>query len=315
MTIANRTTAKLAVKYQQTDNGLPTLGALYALLNEQKSAAFMLMREILPDTLASTSELETIFDGSIWEVVQSENPVSINSLQNFFKIIKHNAAGIRRARTTAGPVLSVSDFCLLKAANSLPESVRDLWEKHWQLSVDDREELAVTMQQLQESFSEYSKSCTLHKRWSSLLIQEATTGGHRELPKAEFAKAAISFQAFHCQKQQEHQTAKLCQLVQQYQVEGSAQLFAAIYDNATVVKVAEEYRNYMSDPESYCSGQEMIHGEIIEMIIENALVGTLEGLPYGAELSVEFGSYIMAEFEYFIRMEERETEIPVSQQV
>ncbi len=304
MPTVNGTTATLAVKYPQTLNGPSTLRTLYALLNEQKSATFILMREILPDTLASTSELEIIFDGSAWEVVQSESLAGSNFLKRFFEIVKHNAAGIRRARTTAGPVFSVTDFFLFKVANCLPDSASVLWENQWALSVDNREELAVTMQLLRESFIEYTKSSTLHKRWALLLMQKATEVKHNEMPETEFFRAASSFHAFHLRKQQECQAAKLRQLVQRYQVEGSAHLFDAIYDDAAVVKVADEYRNYMADPDSYCLGHDVLHTDFIEMIIDNGLEAALEEFAEGAEFPTELGRNILAEFEYFVRMEE-----------
>lgn len=314
MTAENGTTAELVADYQQS------VGALYTRLNEQKATAFRIMQEILPDTLASTADLEATFDGSAWEAVHSVSSDSSNFLQRFFEILKRNAAGIRRARTTAGPVFSLSDFCILKAANSLPESARDLWEQQWQLSVDAREELAMTMRQLQESFTEYSRNSTLHHCWASLLLQEATADNCGDLPEteverccreAELDRAAISFRSFHQLKQKGHQADQLSQLVQRYQAEGSVQLYNVIYDNAAIVEVADEYRCYMADPDSYCSGQAVIHCDFIEMILENALEATVMELPEGAELPAVYGSYIMAEFDYFILQAERETESAV----
>lgn len=286
------------------------------LLFEQKKDALTLMQVILPNTLASTAELSA---SSICEALQTDYSDACSLLKCFFKIVKHNAAGIRRARTTAGPIFSVSDFCLLKAANSLPESARDLWEKQWLLSVDDREKQAVTMQQLRESFNEYCKSSTLHMRWGSLLIQEALTDSCGELTEteeercfhaAEFNRSAVSFRAFYRQnrqeEQQKEQREELSQLLHAFQNNGSLKQYNALAEHAAVARVKAEYYSYMLDAESYCGTQEMLDSDSIEMLLGSALVEAADAWADGAGFPALYGQHIMAEFEYYIATNERE---------
>lgn len=108
---------------------------------------------------------------------------------------------------------------------------------------------------------------------------------------------------------------QLRHLVAAYQHEGNAGLYNAIADHSAIVAVADEYRNYMADPESYCVGQAVLHSDYIEMILENALEAAVMELPEGAELPAMYGKYIMAEFEYFIAQSERETVSTTFQQV
>lgn len=310
---AVETPEKLVVEYQKTGSAF-VFRAIYDYLDQYRELTFTTMQQIIPETLLDSGELNAFADDSIFQAIKSYNSSDsqVNFLSHYLATVKDCVAGVKRYLTAR--VCSVSEIYFYKVANRLPDSTADLWEQQWLMTVDELCQFKDAVKSCQSIFNRYSESNSLRKQWAKLLAWESTEfcfTAYVQKDAQELQQARDSFREYYWdKKRQESAAEQLHQLVQQYHVEGNAQLFNAIYDNAAIVEVAEEYRSYMADPESYCRGQAVIHSDFIEMIIENALAAAIEELPEGAELPAEFGSYVMAEFEYFIQQVEREAEVP-----
>lgn len=317
-TTAVETPEKLVAEYQQTGSTL-AFRAIYDYLQGYNELTYLTFRQILPESMLDSGELSAIVDDSLLQSLKSYNNAesSAGFLAYFLEIVRRTAEGIKRVRGVK--VATVSEIYFYKVANSLPESAVQLWQKQWRMTVDELCNFKDAVKDAVEAFNCYSDSNSLHKHWAKLLAWESTEflgcAGYMPMDAQELQRARVSFRVY-CQNKQRQDTAKqLRLLVAAYQKECSAQLFNAIYDHTAVKQVAEEYRNYMADPESYCKEQAVIHSDYAEMLLENALDAALMEMPEGAELPVTYGKYIMAEFEYFILQFERDTESTTSQQV
>lgn len=315
-TTAVETPENLVVAYQQTGNN-SIFSSIYDFVHSNSGQAYSILREILPESKQDSGTLGAIVDASLLQSLKSYNNAdnSVHFLAHFLETVRKSAEAIKRAYGMK--VASISEIYFYAVANSLPESTTDLWEQQWNMPADDLVEFKDKVIAVKKAFDSYSNSGEQHKHWAQLLAWESTSfleyGSCAPTDAQELQHAKDSFFAYFANLQRQKSAAEqLHQLARQYQLEGGAQLFNAIYENAAIVEVAEEYRSYMADPESYCSGQAVIHSDFIEMIIENALEAAIEELPEGAELPAEFGSYAIAEFEYFIAMSERETESTAS---
>lgn len=318
-TTAVETPEKLVVEYQKTGSAF-VFRAIYDYLEQYCDLTFTTMQQILPETLLDSGELSVFADDSIFQAIKSYNSSDSqgNFLSHYLATVKDCVEGVKRYLTAR--VCSVSEIYFYAVANSLPESATDLWEKQWRMTVDELCQFKDDVKDAVIAFSSYKDSSSLHKQWAHLLAWESTEflgySAYVQKDAQELQQARDSFRAYFQEKQRQESAAEqLHQLARQYQVEGGTQLFNAIYENAAIVEVAEEYRSYMADPDSYCNGQAVIYCDFIEMILENALEAAVMELPEGAELPAVYGSYIMAEFEYFILQVERETENTASKQV
>lgn len=315
-TTAVETPEKLVAEYQQTGSTL-AFRAIYDYLQGYNELTYLTFRQILPESMLDSGELSAIVDDSLLQSLKSYNNAesSAGFLAYFLEIVRRTAEGIKRVRGVK--VATVSEIYFYKVANSLPESAVQLWQKQWRMTVDDFLQFKAEVNAAVAIFSSYRESSnSLHKHWAKLLAWESTEflgcSAYMPMDAQELQRARVSFRAY-CQNKQRQDTAKqLRTLVAAYQKECSAQLFNAIYDHAAVVEVAEEYRCYMADPESYCTGQDAIHSDYAEMLLENALDAAVMEMPAGAELPAVYGKYIMAEFEHFIAMSERDTESTAS---
>ncbi|HIX69217.1 MAG TPA: hypothetical protein IAA27_00615 [Candidatus Enterococcus stercoravium] len=317
-TTALTTPENLVVAYQLTGNN-SIFSSIYDFVQSNSAQAYSILHDILPESMLDSGELSAIVDDSLLQSLKSYNNAesSAGFLAYFLEIVRRTAEGIKRVRGVK--VATVSEIYFYKVANSLPESAVQLWQKQWRMTVDELCNFKAEVNAAVAIFNSYSDSNSLHKQWAKLLAWESTEflgcSAYMPMNQQELQRARVSFRAY-CQNKQRQDTAKqLRLLVTTYQKECSAQLFNAIYDPAAVVEVAQEYRNYMADPESYCVGQAVLHSDYIEMMLENALEAAVMELPEGAELPAVYGKYIMAEFEYFILQVERETESTTSQQV
>lgn len=311
---AVETPENLVVAYQLTGNR-SIFSFIYDFVQANKEQAYSILHEILPTSKQDSGTLDAILDDSLLQSLKSYNNnagKSAGFLEHFLETVRKTAETIKRVASVK--VATVSEIYFYKVANSLPESAVKLWQRQWRMTVDELCQFKDAVKSCHSIFNSYSESNSLHKQWAKLLAWESTEFlgcAYVQKDAQELQQARASFREYYWDKRRQESAAEqLHQLVQQYHVEGNAQLFNAIYDNAAIVEVAEEYRSYMADPESYCSGQAVIHSDFIEMIIENALAAAIEELPEGAELPAEFGSYIMAEFAYFILQVEREAEVP-----
>lgn len=312
---AVETPENFVVAYQLTGNN-SIFSSIYDFVQSNSGQAYSILHEILPESKQDSGTLDAIVDDSLLQSLKSYNNAesSAGFLEHFLETVRKTAEAIKRA---AGlKVATVSEIYFYKVANSLPESAVQLWQKQWRMTVDELCNFKDAVKDAVEAFNGYSDSNSLHKQWAKLLAWESTEflgcAGYMPIDSQELQRARVSFRAY-CQNKQRQDTAKqLRTLVAAYQKGCSAQLFNAIYAHAAIVEVAEEYRSYMADPESYCAGQAVTDSDTVEMLLENALDAALMEMPEGAELPVTYGKYIMAEFDYFILQVERDTESTAS---
>lgn len=312
---AVETPENLVVAYQLTGNN-SIFSSIYDFVQSNSGQAYSILHEILPESKQDSGTLDAILDDSLLQSLKSYSN-NAGFLGHFLETVRKTAEAIKRAASVK--VATVSEIYFYKVANNLPESAVKLWQKQWRMTFDELCNFKAAVKDAVEAFNCYSDSNSLHKQWAKLLAWESTEflgcAGYMPMDAQELQRARVSFRAY-CQNKQLQETAKqLRLLVAAYQKECSAQLFNAIYAHAAIVEVAEEYRSYMSDSNSYCKEQAMIHCDYAEMLLENALDAAVMELQEGAELPVVYGKYIMAEFDYFILQVERETESTTSQQV
>lgn len=314
-TTAVETPEKLVAEYQLTGNN-SIFSSIYAFVQANSRQAYSILHDILPESKQDNGTLDAILDDSLLQSLKSYNNAesSAGFLAYFLETVRKTAEAIKRAASVK--VATVSEIYFYKVANSLPESAVQLWQKQWRMTFDELCNFKAAVKDSVKAFNCYSDSNSLHKHWAKLLAWESTEflwcAGYMPMDAQELQRARVSFMAY-CQNKQRQDTAKQLRfLVAAYQKECSAQLFNAIYAHAAIVEVAQEYRNYMADPESYCKGQAVIHSDYAEMLLENALDAALMEMPEGAELPVVYGKYIMAEFDYFILQVERDTESAAS---
>lgn len=312
---AVETPEKLVAEYQQTGSTL-AFRAIYDYLQGYNELTYLTFRQILPESMLDSGELSAIVDDSLLQSLKSYNNAesSAGFLAYFLEIVRRTAEGIKRVRGVK--VAAVSEIYFYKVANSLQESAAKLWQKQWRMTVDDFLQFKAEVNAAVAIFNSYRESSNLHKHWAKLLAWESTEflgcAGYMPMDAQELQRARVSFRAFCQNKQRQESAEQLLLLVAKYQKDYSAQLFNAIYAHAAIVEVAQEYRSYMSDSNSYCKGQAVIHSDYAEMLLENALDAALMEMPEGAELPAVYGKYIMAEFEHFIAMLERDTESTAS---
>ena len=316
---AVETPENFVVAYQLTGNN-SIFSAIYDFVQSNSGQAYSILHEILPESKQDSGTLDAILDDSLLQSLKSYNNnagKSAGFLAHFLETVRKTAEAIKRAASVK--VATVSEIYFYKVANSLPESAVQLWQKQWRMTFEELCNFKAAVKDAVEAFNGYSDSNSLHKQWAKLLAWESTEflgcAGYMPMDAQELQRARVSFRAYCQNKQRQESAEQLHLLVAKYQKDYSAQLFNAIYAHAAVVEVAEEYRNYMADPESYCKGQAVIHSDYAEMLLENALDAALMEMLEGAELPVVYGKYIMAEFEHFILQVERETESTTSQQV